>query len=161
MNAPGTPNAPDRPTSAGAAGRAPYGPQTPAVRRFLQRFAALAPAEWDAAAAAYAAAAGSAAAVAADRDLQRAVERAGRAGERDAVLGPLAQLVGVGARDGAPEGSGGDSHDADPPAELHPVAEASLAALLALVVRDVLPARAFAALYAPFEASIPVASLGP
>ncbi len=135
MTAPGTPEGP-APVSA-----APYGPQTAAVRRFLQRFAALAPGEWDAAADAYAAVAGTVAAVAADRDLARAVERAGRTAERDAVLGPLAQLV---------------RRDDD---ALHPVAEAALAALLALVVRDVLPPRAFAALYAPFEATIPIRAL--
>lgn len=146
MSAPGTPELPPHATPS-----APYGPQTPAVRRFLQRLAALSPADWDRAAAAYAAAARQAAAVAADRDLQRAVERAGRAAERDAVLGPLAQLVRVDAR--------GEATEADAPLDLHPVAEAALAALLALVVRDVLGPRAFATLYAPFAATIPVAAL--
>ena len=121
------------------------------MRRFLQRFAALAPAEWDAAAASYAAAQGTAAAIAADRDLQRAVERAGRTAERDAVLGPLAQLVRA---DDAPA-----VVDDEAPPDLHPVAEAALAALLALVVRDVLPARAFTTLYAPFAAAIPADAL--
>ncbi|HEY0776356.1 MAG TPA: hypothetical protein VGD56_00175 [Gemmatirosa sp.] len=136
------------------------------MRRFLQRFAALAPAEWDAAATAYAASAGSAAALAADRDLARAVERAGRTAERDAVLGPLAQLVRVdpdraSKDDPPPDGMLADaSRVARPQTDgLHPVAEAALAALLALVVRDVLPARAFATLYAPFEVAIPPAAL--
>lgn len=132
---------------------APYGPNTPAVRRFLQRFAALRPADWDRAARAYAAADGTAALTAADRALAQAVERAGRASERDAVVGPLVQLV----RDVplAPTVPGGDA--ALP--LLPPVAEAALAALLALVMRDVLPARAFDTLYAPFADLVPVASL--
>ena len=134
----------DAPTSAPSA--APYGPNTPAVRRFLQRFAALAPADWDAAARAYDAAAGSAAQVAADRALARAVDQAGRQAERDAVVGPLVQLVR------------GPDHESV--AELPPVAEAALAALLALVMRDVLPARAFDALYAPFAPLVPAEQLG-
>ncbi|GJG88264.1 hypothetical protein tb265_34450 [Gemmatimonadetes bacterium T265] len=133
----------------------PYGPQTTAVRRFLQHFAALPAADWDRASEAHAADSATAAYAAADRDLARAVERTGRTAERDAVLGPLAQLVRVDEQPAdadAPEG-------AEPPAALHPVAEAALAALLALVVRDVLPPRAFAALYAPFEATIPARTL--
>lgn len=148
MSAPGTPHDPPPPPAAPPAS-APYGPQTAQVRRFLQRFAALSTAEWDAAARHYAELAGSAAGVAADRDLQRAVERAARTAERDAVLGPLAQLVRV-------EPGAAPSENGDAPAELHPVAEAALAALLALVTRDVLPARAFATLYAPFAEQIPV-----
>lgn len=134
-------------------GALPYGPNTPAVRRFLQRFAALGPRDWDQAARAYLAADGTAPLAAADRALAQAVERTGRAAERDAVLGPLVQLV----RDAppAPGALGGDAALTLIP----PVAEAALAALLALVVRDVLPARAFDALYAPFAALIPAAAL--
>lgn len=159
MSSPGTPDG--SPNDARPLAPAPYGPQTPAVRRFLQRFAALAPTEWDAAAAAYEEAVGSPAAVAADRDLSRAVERAGRTGERDAVLGPLAQLVRVDAGPAA-EHSGAVADavsDAEAPVAMHPVAEAALAALLALVARDVLPPRAFTTLYAPFEAVIPARTL--
>lgn len=135
----------------------PYGPQTGLVRRFLQQFASLSGSEWNAIAAAYAEASGTVPAVAADRDLARAVERAGRVAERDAVLGPLAQLVQVdqGVQVQSAEGTGGP----DQAPALHPVAEAALAALLALVVRDVLPPRAFTTLYAPFEDRIPVQSL--
>ena len=46
--------------------------------------------------------------------------------------------------------------DDDP---LATVAEAALAATLALLVRDVLPATAFATLYAPFAGRIPVETL--
>lgn len=141
------------PPPAAPAGALPYGPNTPAVRRFLQRFAALGPRDWEQAARAYVAADGTAALAAADRALAQAVERTGRAAERDAVVGPLVQLV----RDAppAPETPGGDAALAGLP----PVAEAALAALLALVMRDVLPARAFDALYAPFAELVPVAAL--
>ncbi len=161
MSFPGTPERSADP-AASAAAQTPYGPQTAAIRRFLQRFAALPPADWDAAARAYAADAETAAYVAADRDLARAVERTGRTGERDAVLGPLAQLVRVEpVPHGAADGAAADEADADEPVAvaMHPVAEAALAALLALVVRDVLPTRAFTALYAPFAATIPVVTL--
>jgi hypothetical protein len=133
------------------------------VRRFLQRFAALRPGEWERAARRYEEQQGTAPLAAADRALAQAVERAGRAAERDAVVGPLVQLV----RD-APPGPGGGGRAPGPgaaggadegPALLPPVAEAALAALLALVVRDVLPAPAFAALYAPFAELIPVDAL--
>jgi hypothetical protein len=142
------------------AGGQPYGPNTPAVRRFLQHLAALAPGDWDRAAAAYADAAGTAALSAADRALGRAVDQAGRAAERDAAVGPLVQLL-QGASPAAPPAPDPGVDPADAAlAALPAVAEAALAAVFALVVRDVLPARAFDALYAPFAALIPPHRLG-
>jgi len=85
----------------------------------------------------------------------QAVERTGRTAERDAVVGPLAQVV----RDAPHRPHGGGPPD-DGLALLPPVAEAALAALLALVVRDVLPPRAFDALYEPFAELVPVDALG-
>jgi hypothetical protein len=134
-------------------GGRPYGPNTPAVRRFLQRFAALRPAEWEQAARRYEAQQHTAPLAAADRALGQAVERAGRTAERDAVVGPLVQLV----RD-APLAP--NAVEAEGLSLLPQVAEAALAALLALVVRDLLPARAFDALYAPFAELIPPDALG-
>lgn len=136
-------------------GGLPYGPNTPAVRRFLQRFAALRAADWERAAHRYTEQAGTAAFAAADRALAQAVERTGRAAERDAVVGPLVQLV----RDAPLAPRGASSDDDDGLTLLPPVAEAALAALLALVVRDVLPERAFEALYAPFAELVPVDQL--
>ena len=124
--------------------RWPYGPNTPAVRRFLQRFAALAPDEWAAAARAFAANEGTPRHRRADRTLAATVASAGREGERDAALRPLAELVRRGGRDA----------DAEP--ELDPVAPAAVAAVLALVMRDVLAADAFDALYAPFAELVPL-----
>jgi hypothetical protein len=140
-------------------GGLPYGPNTPAVRRFLQRFAALRPSEWDAAGRRYEAAQASPAFAAADRALAQAVERAGRTAERDAVVGPLVQLVRDAPRPSRPAGDAGAGGDGL--ALLPPVAEAALAALLALVVRDVLAEPAFATLYAPFTTLVPLDALGP
>jgi hypothetical protein len=130
----------------------PYGPNSALVRRFLQRFAALRPAEWAEAAAAFDRMQGSRTFVAADRALAAAIEGAGRDDARDAVLGPLAQLA---RRQADPSAAS----EADAAPALDPAAEAALAALLALIVRDVLPASAFSALYAPFASLIPLASL--
>jgi hypothetical protein len=104
------------------------------VRRFLQYFAALAPADWDAAAATFGALERTPRFVAADAALGTAIERADRVAQRDAVVGPLLQLVRA-----------GESTD-----ELHPVAPAALAALLALVARDLLDGPTFATLTEPF-----------
>jgi len=130
---------------------APYGPSTAAIRRFLQRLAALTPAEWAEAAHAYAALAPTPRFRAADRALGAAIDRAGRTAERDAALGPLLQLVRV-----AP------TSDTPPDAEvaLDPVAEPALAALLALLARDLLPPETVAILYAPFAALVPLDALG-
>lgn len=133
----------------------PYGPQTPQIRRFLQRLAALAPDEWARAAAAHEAQQRTPRFRGADRALSAAVAAAQREGERDAALGPLVRLVRrAPAPDGAP-----DAPDSDE-AALDPVAEAALAAVLALLVRDLLSPTAFETLYAPFAALIPVESLG-
>jgi hypothetical protein len=126
-------------------GHWPYGPNTPVVRRFLQRFAALDAAQWDAAATAFEAVERTPAYSAADRALATAITRADRARERDAVVGPLLQIV-------RPAGGSGDPH---------PVAAAALAAVLALVARDALEPQTFRTLYGPFEQLVPIASLEP
>jgi hypothetical protein len=133
-------------------GPRPYGAQTPAVRRFLQRLAALHPDEWQAAAAEWEALVGTPAFARADRSLQQVIERAALESARDAALGPLLQLV----RLPPPPG-----HPPDEPPPLAPVAEAALGAVLALVARDFLSASTFATLYAPFAARIPLDALEP
>ncbi|AHG91234.1 hypothetical protein J421_3697 [Gemmatirosa kalamazoonensis] len=122
---------------------APYGPNTPAIRRFLQRFAALGEAEWDAAAATFATLEPTRRFAAADRALADVVERLDRTRERDAVVGPILQIT-------RPRGASG---------EPHPVAAAALAAALGLLVRDALPEPDFATLYAPFASLIWVDAL--
>ena len=133
---------------------APYGPQTLEIRRFLQRLAALGADEWNGAAVEYEALQAGPRFAGADRALSAAVAATQREPERDAALGPLLQLVSVPPADGTPPS------EPDAPLPLAPVAEAALAAVLALLVRDVLGASAFATLYAPFAARIPLASLG-
>ncbi len=130
---------------------APYGPQTLEIRRFLQRLAALRPEEWARATTAFDALQGTRRFMAADRALSDAVSRTQRETERDAALGPLAQLLR------APQEPTSAAPGEEAP--LAPVAEAALAAMLALLVRDVLSASAFATLYEPFAALIPVDAL--
>lgn len=114
------------------------------MRRFLQRFAALDAEAWAAAGARFLAAEGTAAFRTADRALGIAVERSGRAAERDAVLGPLRQVVGrIGEED-----------------DVEAVTAAALAAVLALVVADVLDEGAFDVLYEPVAALVPLETLG-
>ena len=150
----------DRPAEPAAAppapGGSPYGPQTLAIRRFLQHLAALAPAAWDAIAAEFPAHAARPAYARADRALGLVIERAAREAERDAALGPLVQLVRLPSAPDAPAPPAGDDA-ADVP--LHPVAEPALAAVLALLVRDLIPAASLDALYAPVAAHVPVERL--
>ena len=116
----------------------PYGPNTRAVRRFLQRFAALGDVQWHDAAQSLDAVEATPRYRAADRALGMSVERTGRGAERDAVVGPLLQLV----RDPA-----------------HAVAPAALGAVLALMMRDVLSDADFETLYRPFAELIPAREL--
>lgn len=127
---------------------APYGPSTAIVRRFLASFAGLSAADRIAVIASYTERAESATWQRADAALATALTGADREAARDAVAGPLLQLVRI-----------GEPNDDDPLASLDPVAEPALAALLALLVADVLDAMHINTLYAPFEPLIPRASL--
>ncbi|HET7457672.1 MAG TPA: hypothetical protein VFJ74_08445 [Gemmatimonadaceae bacterium] len=146
----------------------PYGPNTDAVRRLLQRLAA-APAEaWDAAAAHYEALARTPRYAAAERALATAVTAAGRERERDAIVGPLVQIAGdaaervlratSAARPGTPTPHASPEDAEDESANRF--AEPALAAALALVVRDVLPQSAFEALYEAVGGMVRVEELG-
>jgi hypothetical protein len=134
----------------GAGDRWPYGPNTAAVRRFLQRLAALAPDEWAAATQAFSVAEGTPAFRRADRALAAAVPAAGREAERDAALRPLTQLLRAGDDAAGPGGPGAD---------FDPIAPAAVAAVLGLVMRDVLAQDAFETLYGPFRELIPIERL--
>ncbi len=120
----------------------PYGPHTAAVRRFLQRVAALDAAAWGRVAADFERIERTAPYASADRALESAVQRADRTAARDAVVGPIVALT--------------RPADGNEP---HPVAAAVLAAALALVVRDVLDPGAFGTLYGAFAGVIPVGAL--
>jgi hypothetical protein len=124
----------------------PYGPQTRAVRRFMERLSRLPPGDWAAAARVYATTWRDPAAAAADAALALAFEHTGRERARDALVGPLVQLARAAAGPASEE-------------EEEALAEVALAAALALVVHDVVSAGDFARLYAPFAELIPLASI--
>ncbi|AMW05203.1 hypothetical protein [Gemmatimonas phototrophica] len=129
----------------------PYGPNTPAIRRFLVRFAGLGAGDRQAVVTRYSAAATTRSYLKAEGALATAIERSGREPLRDALSGPLLQLV---RRPNAPEPTEANALDG-----LDEVAEPALAALLALLVRDLLASTELEALYTAFHEVIPLADL--
>ena len=130
----------------------PYGPATPAVRRFLVRLAALGPSEREQVVTRHAAESLTRPWHHAENALGTLIERSGRSNAQEAVSGPLLQLV--------------RRHDAPPPSSeaealqaLDPLAEPALAALLALMMQDLMTPHDFTTLYAPFAELIPVSTL--
>jgi hypothetical protein len=118
------------------------------VRRFLERLARLSADEWSAAARVYAAGWRDPASARADAALADAVARTGRERARDQLVGPVLQMaraVATPAAGGAPPAA----RRPVPPAE-DALAEAALAAALAVLARDALPADAYERLVAPF-----------
>jgi len=128
----------------------PYGPRTPLVRHFLQRLASQPPVVWLAAATRYARDRELPAHRRADHALAATVAALGREAERDALVGPVVQL----ARRAASHASG-----APDDADVERLAEPALAATLALLVSDRLPATHVAQLYGAFDGAIPLAEL--
>ncbi len=116
-----------------AAEHQPYGPHTAQVRDFLRALSALGQGEHDAIVDAWRAHAETPGFRRAERVLGELLARTGREAERDAAAGPLLQMVRV----------------PDEPDAIDPIAEPALAALMALVIRDVLPPDDFDALTAP------------
>lgn len=121
----------------------PYGPQSAEIRRFLRDLAALSPEAHDAVCAQWHVLRQTPAFARADRALGEAMVRANREAERDAAAGPLLQMLRL--DDAATSGQ----QSTDTPAVFDPIAEPALAALMALVVRDVLPEEMFAELVRP------------
>ena len=113
-------------------GSQPYGPETAAVRRFLVRLAGLGATDRAAVVARYETIAATRAYEAADARLGEVITRSGRDEARDALSGPLLQLVKRPTPDMSP------ASDAEAEIALEPIAEPALAALLALMVRDLL-----------------------
>ena len=113
-------------------GAQPYGPETAAVRRFLVRLAGLGATDRAAVVARYETIAATRAYEAADARLGEVITRSGRDEARDALSGPLLQLVKRPTPDVSP------ASDAKAEIALEPIAEPALAALLALMVRDLL-----------------------
>lgn len=129
----------------------PYGPNTPAIRRFLVRFAGLGTNDRDAVVVRYGAASNTRLYQLAEVALATAIERSGRESLRDALSGPLLQLV---RRPNAPAPTDDDALES-----LDPVAEPALAALLALLAMDLLTAAQVDALYTAFDDVIPLPSV--
>ena len=125
-------------------GGAPYGPNTAAVRAFLRDLARQEPAAWARAALVYAAVSAGTPYVRADAALGAAIENAGLERARDALVGPLVQLA-----------SATHARMTAPAVSAEQLAEAALAAALALVARGVLAPELFDTLYAPFEPVVP------
>jgi nucleoside-diphosphate-sugar epimerase len=129
-----------------------YGPQTDAVRRFLQRLAVLDAEARARVVAEWMAHRDDASFRRAERVLGEVMARSGREAERDAAAGPLLQMLRVPRTETKETAS---SSPDDPLAALDPIAEPALAALLALLVRDLLPADTFRALVTPLASLVP------
>lgn len=136
--------------AAGPSGRDPYGPQTAAVRRFLVQFAGLGADARTEVLTRHRAIVDDREYVAAESLIGETIARAGRTDARDALAGPLMQLVRT---------TASADPDDDVLSMLDPIAEPALAALLALLVADLVPSSAFAELYQPFEAVIALSSV--
>ena len=129
---------------------APYGPATPRVRRFLVQLAGLGAEPRREVVARHDGLAPTTAYAVAEAQLGETIERSGRTDMRDALAGPLLQLVR------RPPNAADVDEGID---ALDPIAEPALAALLAILVDDLLPAEQIAMLYAPFQSIIPYESL--
>jgi hypothetical protein len=132
----------------------PYGPNTNAVRRLLQRLAALPPEEWARLAQLYEGLARTASFAAADRALGESIAAAGREAEGEAVVGPVVQLA-TDAAERVARAMGGE-----PAPEPARSAEPALAASLAVIARDLLDEPQFQLLYGPVSWAVPPGELG-
>ena len=131
--------------------RLPYGPNSMLVRRFLQRLAALGVASEQQVVTTYETVTKRTEFWDADSAVAILVAKAGRQTDRDAMAGPLLQL--------AASKVGSDASAAREAEPLRPIAEPALAALLALMMADLLEPDHFKVLYESFEQTIPFESL--
>ena len=131
----------------------PYGPNTNAVRRLLQRLAALPPEEWTRLARLYEGLARTPRFAAADRALGELMAAAGRERESEAVVGPVVQLAADAAERAARAASVGAP-------EADAFAEPALAGVLAVIARDLLEEEQFQVLYGAVSWAVPVGELG-
>lgn len=127
----------------------PYGPGTASIRRFLVRLAGLGTLDRAQVVARYETQSRTRTWQAAEAVLATTVERSGREPQRDALSGPLLQLV-------RPSGAVASVDEDEALAQLDPVAEPALAALLALLVKDLLPEDMLTTLLEPFAGVITV-----
>ncbi|WP_373060987.1 hypothetical protein [Gemmatimonas sp.] len=142
-----------------AASALPYGPHTAAVRGFLVRLAGLGAADRAAVVSRYETVATTRTYEAADALLGDVITRSGREEARDALSGPLMQLVKRPAPAMATTTATDAATDTPTEFELEPIAEPALAALLALMVRELLDDATLRLLTDAFSDTIPLASL--
>lgn len=155
----------------------PYGPATVVIRKFLVQLAALDHAPHDEIISSYQALCTTLPFDSADQQLSEAIARSGRTDARDALFGPFLQLMRE--RDVEAKFAVDDATaiavtvaDPDAPVEradttlspddeiaLDPIAESALAALMSLLVYDLLPRDVLATLYSPYEPYIPIDSI--
>jgi len=131
-------------TPPSAASTSPY---PPSVRRFLVQFAGLGATSRAEVVARHAALVNTPLYESAEQLIGETIERAGRSDSRDALAGPFLQLV---RRTDAPATTD------DVLAMLDPIAEPALAALLALLVADLVPAATVDVLCEPFKPFITI-----
>jgi hypothetical protein len=127
----------------------PYGPETAAVRGLLVRLAGLGTADRAAVVARHETLAATRAYEAADTRLGEVIARSGREQARDALSGPLVQLMKRRVADTDTSSAVGDE------IALEPIAEPALAALLALMVRDLLDDATVQLLTEAFRETLP------
>ncbi len=127
----------------------PYGPNTAVIRRFLVQLAGLGTADKATVVARYGSLSRSRAWETAEALLGTAIERSGREPQQAALSGPLLQLV-------RPADATATISEDEALAQLDPVAEPALAALLALMARDLLPEAVVATLVEPFGGVVEV-----
>jgi len=120
----------------------PYGPHTADIRAFLRALAGLSVDAHAQVLDVWARESATTAFARADRVLADTMVRVNREAERDAAAGPLLQMM----RSGDDEST-----------TLDPIAEPALAALMALVLRDVLPTATFDTLVVSMASTIPAA----
>ncbi len=150
--------------------QSPYGPATSLVRRFLVQLADLDCGLHAAAVRNYQTESGTKRWQRAELVLAAVVERSGRDDAREALSGPLLQLLRI-PEDEMPADVSGDSQqkkqDGKPEtsavdsliATLDPIAEPALAAVLAVMVHDLLDEESFNTLYSPLAQAIPFETL--
>jgi len=136
--------------SASASGQGPYGPRTKEVRDFLVHFAGLGAHARAGVVARYNAMSNTPEFTAAESVLGETIARAGLLDARDALAGPLLQLVR------APEPVPASTQDAnEDDVVLDPIAEPALAALLAILTEGLVDPDITRQLYSPFDDAMP------
>ncbi len=134
----------------------PYGPHTADVRAFLRDLASMSEDAMVVVCGQWERLRSQTEFARADRTLGETIVRADREAERDAAAGPLLRMMR--AREAARSGADSDDNTADSgrtdtlaEQPLHPISEPALAALMALIVRDLLPREVFAVLTSPLR----------